>query len=131
MAEQRQQVGRAGEEAALHYLHQQGYRILVRNFRCRFGEIDLIARDGSTLAFIEVKTRRSRAFGAPAQAITPEKQRRLIKASQVYLSRQGGAREFCRFDVVTIQIVAGEPQVEVIKNAFQLEADGSGRSVTV
>jgi putative endonuclease len=123
MAELRQQVGRAGEEVALEYLHHQGYRILERNFRCRFGEIDLVARDGRTLAFIEVKTRRSQAFGAAALAVTAEKQRRLIKASQVYLSRKAGARELCRFDVVTIQIRAGKPQVELIKDAFQLPAD--------
>lgn len=123
MAERRQQLGRAGEEVALQYLHRQGYRILERNFRCRFGEIDLIACDGRTLAFIEVKTRRSQTFGAPALAITKEKQRRLIKTSQFYLSQKGRAQAICRFDVVTIQLETGEPRVEVIKNAFQPEAE--------
>lgn len=125
MVERRQQLGRTGEEAALQYLDQQGYRILERNFRCRFGEIDLIARDGQTLVFIEVKTRRSRMFGAPALAVTKEKQRRLIKTSQFYLSQKGAAQPVCRFDVVTVQIEGGEPRVEVIKNAFQVEADRS------
>lgn len=125
MVERRQQLGRTGEEAALQYLEQQGYRILERNFRCRLGEIDLIARDGQTLVFIEVKTRRSQMFGAPALAVTKEKQRRLIKTSQFYLSQKGAAQPVCRFDVVTVQIEGGEPRVEVITNAFQPEADMS------
>ncbi len=83
MSEQQRAVGKAGEDNAVKYLQKQGYRILERNFRCRFGEIDLIARDKGVLVFIEVKTRRSRAFGPPAMAVTPEKQRHLIKASQV------------------------------------------------
>ena len=119
MAEGRQAVGRAGEEVAIEYLCERGYRILERNFRCRVGEIDLIARDGRTLAFIEVKTRRSRTFGDPAFAVTSEKQRRLIKASQVYLGRKGDVQEFCRFDVVTIQLDQAGLRVELIKNAFQ------------
>ncbi len=116
---ERQQVGRAGEEAATEYLCRQGYRILERNFRCRLGEIDLIARDGRTLVFIEVKTRRSRTFGDPAFAVTSEKQRRLILASQVYLGRKGDPQDVCRFDVVTIQLDRAGLHVELIKNAFQ------------
>ena len=119
MAERRQMVGRVGEEAAVRFLHEQGYRIVERNYRCRFGEIDLIARDGETLAFIEVKTRRSRAFGPPALAVTIEKQRHLVKASQVYLAQRGKARELCRFDVVTIEMDAHTVRIEIIKNAFQ------------
>ena len=119
VAERRQGVGRAGEEAAVRFLHEQGYRIVERNYRCRFGEIDLIARDGETLAFIEVKTRRSRAFGPPALAVTTEKQRHLVKASQMYLAQRGKACEFCRFDVVTIEMDAHTLQMEIIKNAFQ------------
>jgi putative endonuclease len=119
MAEQRQAVGRRGEEAAVRFLHEQGYRVVERNYRCRFGEIDLIARDGETLAFIEVKTRRSQAFGPPALAVTIEKQRHLVKASQIYLAERGKAHELCRFDVVTIEMDAQTLQIEIIKNAFQ------------
>jgi putative endonuclease len=119
MAEPKHAVGKAGEEAAVQYLCQQGYRILERNYRCRFGEIDLIARDGKTLAFIEVKTRRSQRFGPPAAAVTPEKQRHLIKASQVYLTQKRQAYELCRFDVVTIEVDAEVPRIELIKDAFQ------------
>jgi putative endonuclease len=123
MAEHQYATGKAGEEAAVQYLRQQGYRILERNYRCRFGEIDLIARDGSTLVFIEVKTRRSQRFGPAAAAVTIEKQRHLIRASQVYLTRMGKAQELCRFDVVTIEIDAQMPRIELIKDAFQLSSN--------
>jgi putative endonuclease len=125
MGEQRQEVGKAGEEAAVEYLCQHGYRILARNYRCRFGEIDLIARDGKILAFVEVKTRRSQRFGPAASAVTLEKQRHLIKVSQVYLTQTGKAREFCRFDVVTIELDAQPPRIQLIKDAFQLTSDRS------
>jgi putative endonuclease len=108
-----------GEAAAIQYLQAQGYRILERNYRCRFGEIDVIARDGAVLAFIEVKTRRSRAFGPPAMAVTLRKQRHIIKASQLYLARKGDEPEICRFDVVTIEMDGDRPRIEIIKNAFQ------------
>ncbi|MGH8067062.1 MAG: YraN family protein [Candidatus Entotheonellia bacterium] len=123
MPEPRHAVGKAGEEAAVQYLCQQGYQILERNYRCRFGEIDLIARDGRTLAFIEVKTRRSQKFGPAAAAVTLEKQRHLIKASQVYLIQQRKAYELCRFDVVTIELDAQKPRIELIKDAFQPTSD--------
>ena len=120
---ERLQVGKAGEEAAVQYLCQQGYRIVERNYRCRFGEIDLIARDGKTLTFIEVKTRRPQRFGPAAAAVTLEKQRHLIKASQLYLIQKRKACELCRFDVVTIELGAQEPRIELIKDAFQPASD--------
>jgi putative endonuclease len=123
MTEPRHAVGKAGEEAAVQYLCQHGYRILERNYRCRFGEIDLIARDGRTLAFVEVKTRRSQKYGPAAAAVTLEKQRHLIKASQVYLIQRKKAAEFCRFDVVTIEMDAQQPRIELIKDAFQSTSD--------
>lgn len=123
MPEPRHAVGKAGEESAVQYLCQQGYQILERNYRCRFGEIDLIARDGRTLVFIEVKTRRSQTFGPAAAAVTLEKQRHLVKASQVYLIQQRKAYELCRFDVVTIELNAQKPRIELIKDAFQPSSD--------
>jgi putative endonuclease len=119
MAEHQHAVGKAGEDVAVQYLCQQGYQILERNYRCRLGEIDLIARDGKTLAFIEVKTRRSQRFGPAAAAVTLEKQRHLIKASQVYLMQKREAHALCRFDVVTIEMDAQTPRIELIKDAFQ------------
>jgi len=123
VGEQRRTVGKAGEEAAVQYLLQRGYRILQRNYRCRFGEIDLIARDGGTLAFIEVKTRRSQRFGPAASAVTFEKQRHLIKASQMYMTQMKRAYELCRFDVVAVEIDAHGLHIELIKDAFQLPVD--------
>jgi len=123
MPEHYHAVGKTGEEIAIRYLLQQGYQVLERNYRCRFGEIDLIARDGSTLAFIEVKTRRSQKFGPAAAAVTLEKQRYLVKASQVYLTRKRKAHELCRFDVVTIELDALISHIELIKDAFQATSD--------
>src|SRR5262245_58211166 len=123
MTEPRQAVGKAGEEAAVQYLRQHGYRILERNYRCRFGEIDLIARDGSMLAFVEVKTRRSQKYGSPAAAVTFQKQRHLIKASQTYLMQKKKTHELCRFDVVTVEMEAQQPHIELIKDAFQSTSD--------
>jgi len=119
MTEPRQLVGKAGEEAAVRYLREHGYQILERNYRCRFGEIDLIARDGRVLAFVEVKTRRSQKYGPAAAAVTREKQRHLIKASQLYLIQMKKADELCRFDVVTVAMEAQLPHIELIKDAFQ------------
>lgn len=123
MSEPRQTVGKAGEEAAVQYLLQRGYHILQRNYRCRFGEIDLIAWDGGTLAFIEVKTRRSQRFGPAASAVTFEKQRHLIKASQMYMTQMKKAYALCRFDVVAVEMDAHGLHVELIKDAFQLPAE--------
>jgi putative endonuclease len=123
VSEQRRTVGKAGEEAAVQYLLRQGYSILQRNYRCRFGEIDLIARDGGTLAFIEVKTRRSQRFGPAASAVTFEKQHHLIKASQMYMTQMKRAYELCRFDVVAVEMDAHGLRIELIKDAFQLPID--------
>ena len=119
MTEARHALGKAGEEAAVQFLRQHGYRILERNYRCRFGEIDLIARDGRMLAFVEVKTRRSQTYGPAAAAVTLQKQRHLIKASQAYLIHRKKADEFCRFDVVTVAMDAQQSYIELIKDAFQ------------
>ncbi len=119
MSEHRRVVGKAGEEAAVRYLLQQGYHILERNYRCRFGEIDLIARDGRTLVFVEVKTRRSQRFGPASSAVTVHKQRHLIKASQVYIMQTGKASDLCRFDVVAIEMETDRIRCELIKDAFQ------------
>lgn len=123
MTEPRHVVGKAGEEAAVQYLREHGYQILERNYRCRFGEIDLIARDGRVLAFVEVKTRRSQKYGPAAAAVTREKQRHLIKASQLYLIQMKKADELCRFDVVTVAMEAQLPHIELIKDAFQSTSD--------
>ncbi len=108
-------VGTAYEEKAAEYLQSRGYFILCRNFRCRQGEIDLIAREGGYLVFIEVKYRKSAGNGRPEEAVTLEKQRVISRTADYYRLRQGyGEETCCRFDVVAI---LGE-EITLYKNAF-------------
>jgi len=116
-----QQVGEAGEELAVALLSAKGYRIIERNFRCKGGEVDIVARDGSTLVFVEVKTRRDLSYGPPQLAVTPFKQRQISKAALFWLARAKKPDAAARFDVVAITLLAGaSPQVEHIVNAFDL-----------
>lgn len=94
-------AGARAEAIAADYLARQGLVIVARNFRTRRGEIDVIARDGDTLVFVEVRLRSRRDFGGAAGSLTPEKQRRLVAASLAYLSRLGREPP-CRFDAVLL-----------------------------
>ena len=121
MLNRRQQLGQRGEALACRHLRQQGYQILEQNYRTGLGEIDIIARQADTLVFVEVKTRRSDRYGSPAQAITPQKQKKLSVNALSYLkyTRQMDSR--ARFDVVLIQTgSSGRPEIEIIQNAFPL-----------
>ena len=107
--------GEAAEQFAAEFLQRQGMQITARNYRCRFGEIDLIALDGKTLVFVEVKSRRVENFGGAASSITQVKRDKLLRAARHYLAQHGNAPP-CRFDAVLIR---GEPpQIEWIRNAF-------------
>src|SRR5262245_38593506 len=111
------------EREAERALAREGYRTLERNYvsRARDGEIDLIAEENGVLCFVEVKGRRSIAFGSPAEAITPEKERRLIRAAKAWLARRRGPAMDCRFDVVCVSETDGAPpRVEIIRDAFRL-----------
>ena len=110
-------VGGLGEDFAVYYLESCGYRIIERNFRCRLGEIDLIAQDGKTLVFVEVKTRRSRRYGSPHEAVTTAKQAKLRTVASFYLQRQRTSTP-CRFDVLALNIEGGTVRPELIQNAF-------------
>lgn len=111
-------VGRAGEEAACRFLASQGYRILHRNLRFRAGELDVVAEEGGTLVFVEVKTRSGSSHGTAAEAVTPRKQAQLVRLACIYLARQGEERP-CRFDVVTVAPAPeGGWRCELIRNAF-------------
>jgi putative endonuclease len=116
-------LGDRGERAAARYLRGRGYRILVRNFRTALGEIDLIARDGNTLVFVEVKSRRR---GEPAEAVTSDKQRRLTLAALQFLKRYGLLEQPSRFDVVAIVWADGhhDPLIEHFPNAFPAHGQG-------
>lgn len=116
----RKTLGARGEEIAVAYLIRQKYRIIETNFRCRCGEVDIIARDGKTLVFVEVKTRRTASYGLPQLAVTPFKQRQISKAALTYLSKNRLMEESARFDVVSVLLVDTSPTVDHIKNAFDL-----------
>jgi putative endonuclease len=116
----KQTLAREGEDAAAAYLNKAGWRILERNFHYgRAGEIDIIARDGEWTVFVEVKTRRSAAYGAPEYSITPAKQRQLMRIARGYMYLHGAGELLCRFDVITVDYrYSGDHVLNHIHNAF-------------
>lgn len=116
-----QEVGQAGEKIAAEFVREQGYTVVTRNYRKRFGEIDIIAEDAGTLVFIEVKTRRTSEFGSPLEAVDAHKQQRMARAAQDFLSSTGQHDRSARFDVVAVVLQRDSaPQIEHIRNAFDL-----------
>lgn len=121
MSDSRQRLGREGENIAEKSLVQSGYRIVERNYRCKLGEIDIIARDGEFLVFVEVKTRTGSSFGSPVDAVNFRKQQQICKTALYYLSAHKLFESPARFDVVAICIEKnGHHQIEHIPNAFDL-----------
>ncbi len=116
----RKMLGKAGEDRAARFLAKQGYKILERNYRVPSGEIDLIALHKGEVVFVEVKTRTSDAFGAPELAVTPRKQRQMVKAALGYIKYKKLHQVPCRFDVVAIN-EASEKEIELIQNAFEVD----------
>ena len=115
--------GDIGEELACEYLLQNGYKILERNFRIRGGEIDIVAFDGETLVYIEVKTRTSYQFGRPEESITLRKLKFLERAAKFFrIKRKNLIRlpDLERIDFVGVDLSGSEPQIKLIKNAFPL-----------
>lgn len=118
-------AGDRGEELACQYLKKNGYKILERNYRIRGGEIDIVAKDGDCLVFVEVKTRYSHDFGLPTESMTPWKIKALLKTARFYVQKiNWGEREY-RLDFVGVDFVdppapqaepAGGPKIELIKN---------------
>lgn len=115
----RRELGRRGEDIACEYLAGQGYTIVERNWRSRRGEIDVVARKGRLTAFVEVKARRSDAFGPPEESVTPQKARRITRLAGEYLAERGGTADV-RFDVVSVILdAAGELEsLDHIPDAF-------------
>lgn len=119
MENARQTLGALGEELACQFLGMQGYKVLLRNYECALGEIDVIAKEDGALVFIEVKTRSSDELGLPAEAITPHKRRQMVKSAAYYLKRYGIHDVPCRFDVVAVMMPpGGSPALEIIRDAF-------------
>ncbi|MEJ2641274.1 MAG: YraN family protein [Desulfosarcinaceae bacterium] len=113
-----QWFGRSSEARAARYLRKQGYRILEVNYQHRLGEIDIIAEEGDTLVFVEVKARRNPFLQTPKAAVTLRKQRKIVQVAQAYLKTAGHPLKRMRFDVVAISAHVTPPQVELIRHAF-------------
>ncbi|MCP4248869.1 MAG: YraN family protein [bacterium] len=112
-------LGAAGERAAARFLRRLGYRIAARNYRCRSGEIDLIAVDGDTIVFAEVKTRRHDESADPEANVTYQKRLRLTRAAKTYLSAKSAQNQAARFDVLAVVLPAtGQPAIEHFVDAF-------------
>lgn len=114
----RPSLGRRGENAAARYLRRHGYRILARNFRAAGAEIDLIAMEGDTLVFVEVKTRLGTGAGTPQEAVGEHKQRRIRRAAELYAVRHHAVEQPMRFDVVAILGQGRGRRLELLKDAF-------------
>jgi putative endonuclease len=115
MIRDRQDAGRAAERLAAEFLEAQGLKILERNFRCRAGEVDLIARDGHTIVFVEVRLRAGGAFGGAAASVDARKQAKVLRAARYYLA--GKPEQPCRCDVVALDRLAAE-RIQWIRDAF-------------
>ena len=112
-------LGQFGEEKAAEYLNANGYTVLCRNFRCRGGEIDIVATDkpkSNFLVFVEVKTRRNRSFGLPCEAVTPAKLQRIKRVIRAYLAIKRRANANCRIDVIEILIINKKMYLRHLKN---------------
>lgn len=114
-------LGEMGEDLAVSFLRRQRYAIVERNFRCKGGEVDIVAREGKTIVFVEVKTRRTTLYGPPQLSVTPFKQRQISKAALTWLAREKMTDVAARFDVIAIHLSrTAAPRIEQIKDAFDL-----------
>jgi putative endonuclease len=116
----RKKLGCDGEACAVDFILKRDLRVIEQNFRCRFGEIDIIALDKKTVCFIEVKTRRSLDYGLGSEAVGKSKQQKIVKTALFYLAGKGwGERDF-RFDVISILLAdTGSSQIEYLQSAFE------------
>ena len=111
-------LGRSGEDLAVEYLKRQDYEILGTNFRFDRAEVDVIAKDGDVLVFVEVKARRSRSYGDPEEAVTRKKEDQIRRVAEGYLYEHNIEEVSCRFDVVAITYIEGRADVRLIRDAF-------------
>jgi len=112
-------LGEKGEGLAAKFLRKKGYKIMEQNYQTRIGEIDIIAMDGETLVFVEVKTRESLHYGLPFESVTGYKRKKIANVAMLYLKRLK-AVPACRFDVVSIYHEHGRPKFELIQDAFEM-----------
>lgn len=119
----RPRIGRDAERGAATFLERRNYRILETNYRCRYGEIDIIALDGETLVFVEVRARTSEVYGTPEESVDRRKQRRLSLSALNFLSRGSLGEVEARFDVVVARNAGRRRRYELIRNAFELACE--------
>ena len=120
MTKERIILGKIGEDLARQRLRDLGYRIIKANYTCVLGEIDLIARDGDVLVFVEIKTRKSQPLGLAKEAVTKKKQIQLSKVALAYMKSNNLWGSKARFDVVAVRVSEGKQEIEIIKDAFEL-----------
>jgi len=115
----RKKLGDFGESAAVKFLKDKGYEIVSTNYRCRYGEIDIVARDDYQIVFVEVRTKKGRAFGTPEESVSSIKQSRMVKAAETYLQDKGIESSDWRIDVVAIEVNSMDKvrRIDVIQNA--------------
>ena len=116
----RRELGRRGEAVAEAFLRSRRYTIVARNYRCRLGEIDLVALDGTTLVFVEVRSRRGDVAGTPFESVDARKQARVARVAQHFLAARGWIERDARFDVIGVRFDADPPAVEHARAAFDL-----------
>ena len=119
MPHARQRLGTEGESLAVAHLEKLGYRTLERNYRTRFGEIDIVADDGGTVVFVEVKTKTGSDFGDPVEEVTTQKQRQIISMGWAYATASCPRDTPCRFDVVTVDFSLMPPTITHYQDAFR------------
>ncbi len=116
---EKNEIGKAGEEIALDFFKNKGYRIMEKNYKTVFGEIDIIAKDKDTIVFIEVKTRTDISFGYPFEAVNPKKRKKIKNVALSYMKRF--KKELpSRFDVLSINFEEGRNKIEHFKDAFEV-----------
>jgi len=117
---EKKELGKKGEALALRFLKKRGYQIIERNYVCKMGEMDIIAKEKDTLVFVEVKTRTSTTFGPPQLAVDPAKQMQLSKVALSFLKEKRLEDAKARFDVVAILLGPKGEEIELIRDAFDV-----------
>ncbi len=116
----KRQTGAFGEEIAAAHLTKLGYRILEKNYRCPLGEIDMVAREGGQIVFVEVKSRRNEQYGDPQSAVDRKKQQKISMIAQYYLKEKRLYGRQARFDVLAVRLLPEGHRIELIRNAFEV-----------
>jgi putative endonuclease len=120
LTRERLELGNLGERLALQKIKQMGYKFVEKNYRCSLGEIDLIAKDGDCLVFIEIKTRKGSTTGYAKEAVNQRKIRQVSKAALTYMKANNCCDTKARFDVIAVNITGDKEEIEVVTDAFEL-----------